>query len=66
MGAAMYDKLVKQQIHDDLNNDLLVTLVDAISAHFGNRSMVTTHIEGINVEFQENARDGIAWQTHFL
>ena len=53
MGVAMYDKLVKQQIHDDLNNDLLVTLVDTISALFGNSIMVTTHIEGINVEFQE-------------
>ena len=66
MGVTMYDKLVKQQIHDDLNNDLPVTLVDTISALFGNSIMVTTHIEGINVEFQENARDGIAWQTHFL
>ena len=66
MGVTMYDKLVKQQIHDDLNNDLPVTLVDTISALVGNRIMVTTHIEGINVEFQENARDGIAWQTHFL
>ena len=66
MGVTMYAQLVKQQIHDDLNNDLPVTLVDTISALFGNRIMVTAHIEGINVEFQENARDGIVWQTHFL
>ena len=66
MGVTMYDKLVKQQIHDDLNDDLPVTLVDTISALFGNSIMVTAHIEGINVEFQENARDGIGWQTHFL
>ena len=66
MGVTMYDKLVKQQIHDDLNNDLPVTLVDTISALFGNRIMAATRIEGIHVEFQENARDGTAWQTHFL
>ena len=65
-GVTMYDELVKQQIHDDLNNGLPVTLVDTICALFGNSIMVTTHIEGINVKFQENARDGIAWQTHFL
>ena len=66
MGVTMYDKLVKQQIHDDLTNDLPVTLVDTSRALFGNSIMVTTHIEGIIVEFQEMHVMEIAWQTHFL
>ena len=66
MGVTMYDKLVKQQIHDDLTNDLPVTLVDTSRALFGNSIMVTTHTEGINVEFQEMHVMEIDWQTHFL